>query len=187
MVDNEATYYSKFPITQITHKWETKQFIPLSIEKAFLIIMELNMLFVVVMAILGYQEIFGIKLYNHIWIPYFEFPSWSLVVYCYFAEITNKTIVEISSKTLFLRITPLPWPGRTRIPISDIKHIRIFAKAHKRWLRLSYNEYRIHAQLQNGDEIPILYKIIDKEKADNFLSRIEQAIGKPIIFDGSYQ
>lgn len=161
---------------RIIHEWKEGSEKPSFWGVLFLLFMNLVGLPVFLLSIFGYHEILGIELGKPGLTTYLGILSCVFLNYYFFSHLYNKTIVEISPPTLSIRITPLPWPVRNRVPISDIKEFKVVEVARKFGRRVLSMEYSIHVLTRNGDSLPIFINLDSKETADDYLRRIEKAV-----------
>jgi len=95
---------------------------------------------------------------------FFLFFSYFIV-----AAVFNRTVIEVTEDTLFVKHGPLPWLGNRSIPIHRIKSVYAEHMQHSR--RTIHN-----IRLVSGDEkgLTVVYNLYDEETAFSLVKLIER-------------
>jgi len=176
MIDKISPHLNDVASVLIVHPWRKKRKAPLFFEVTVFIIISLIFILILVLPIFGYHAILGIDLGIPSFANYFSLFAWLLISYQYFSNLVNKTVIEILPDLVRIRITFLPWPVRSPIPVSEIKQFKVIEHTHKFGRRILSRKYSIHAQLLNGDLVPILYNSMSKDEAGHYLNQIEHSM-----------
>ena len=164
----------------ISHSWRKKSKTPVSVEIAVLVIVDLLLISIFSLMLSGHQQVWGIKLGKPDFRTVFDIIAIVGLSYYWLGKTINRTTIEVANQTLYIYITPLPWPARQSIPLAMIKQLRIKEEVRKFGRRMLSQEFSVHAQLQNGADVPIIDGIASKVQAGEYLNRIQQAVDKQL-------
>ena len=96
--------------------------------------------------------------------------------YLCLAGFVNRTYIEITFRELSIRHRPLPWLGKKRISLGDIKQLFTKEKIHRNKNSTSYT-YEVHFKDLKGNETKLLSGLEKPNQALYIEQEIESTLG----------
>ncbi|MCZ6672642.1 MAG: hypothetical protein O7C75_06850 [Verrucomicrobia bacterium] len=98
------------------------------------------------------------------------------ITYLVVCGFVNRTYIRISFNDISIRHQPLPWPGKKRVPVGDIKQVFCKSKGHHNKNSTSYT-YEVHYLDSADKENKLLPGLEKPEQALYIEQEIEKTLG----------